>query len=107
MSSTPVSEMATLWYGKCYKLEIPQNYTFKDWVSIGVITDRQLIVHILEEGQEVCLVYGYCREDHEIIPLESRFWTVIYLTARRKIQSSSVGSWELTHWSGGYAATNF
>ena len=58
---------------------------FKDWVYMGVITEKQLYVHFVDQGQEVCLIYGYCQEEHETITLENYVWSVIYLKARRKI----------------------
>ena len=37
------------------------------------------------QEQEVCLIYGYCQEEHETITLESYVWSVIYLKARRRV----------------------
>ena len=84
-SDTQVFEIATFWYGKCFQLDIPANFTYKDWVYMGVITKKQLFVHFVDHGQEVCLIYGYCQEEHETITLEHYVWSVIYLKGRRKV----------------------
>ena len=84
-TDTKVKEIATFWYGRCFQLDIPSNFTYKNWVYMGVVTEKQLFVHFVDQGQEVCLIYGYCQEEHETITLESYVWSVIYLKAKRKI----------------------
>ena len=67
-----VTEIATLYYGKCFVLEIPfQKKTMTNTIPkdnrdrgdlIGFNTTKEIRLYFIDHGQELCIIYGvvYC-----------------------------------------------
>ena len=77
-ADTQVNEIATFWYGKCFQLDIPTNFTYKDWVYMGVITEKQLFVHFVDQEQwtnsfgfdfGVSAISGHFRPKYRVVHL--------------------------------------
>ena len=70
MDGMEVTEVATYWYGKCYLLQMPQEWSYTKWTGIQMRIGKEIEVHFIENGQESCVINGYCNQYYKSIKFE-------------------------------------
>ena len=56
-----VTEIATIFYGRCYVLEMPRSRTI-----IGLNTTKEVLVYFIDQGQELCIINSMKTCDEQI-----------------------------------------
>ena len=57
-----VTEIATLYYGRCVLVEPPKEVSNDYHTEFFLSTKEQIVLHFVDKGQELCIIYGRCDE---------------------------------------------
>ena len=55
-----VTEIATLYYGRCVLVEPPNEASDYYRTDLYMSTKEQIVLHFVDKGQELCIIYGNC-----------------------------------------------
>ena len=81
-----VIELATLSQGRCVLLNIPKHVTHSEWLHVS--NNKSSLVYLVGKGQELCIIYEYCKNPPVMVELTNAYITAIRIRAKKKVQSA-------------------
>ena len=57
-----VTEIATWYYGRCALLKAPEDAPNDYNIEVTLNTTEEVVLHFIDKGQELCMIYGRCDE---------------------------------------------
>ena len=57
-----VTEIATWYYGRCALMKAPKDAPNEYNIEVTLVTQEEVVLHFIDKGQELCMIYGRCDE---------------------------------------------
>ena len=77
ISDLNVTEIATWYYGRCALMKAPKDASNEYTIEVTLNTQQEVVLHFIDKGQELCMIYGRCDEFVSTATLRSNVSVVI------------------------------